>query len=133
MSKFYDFPKIFIEGQEYWQIEVVKNLKVNTGKAIKLGDELDYEVAVFLVNNEVFCLSNVCPHRHQNQIANGIVKNGIVTCPLHFWSYDLRTGENINKRQGTRSLQSFEVRIIDDYVYLKKPEIKLPKWRQLEE
>jgi len=133
MSEFYDFPKIFIEGQEYWQIEVVKNLKVNSGIAIKLGDELDYEVAVFWVNNEVFCLSNVCPHRHQNQIANGIVKNGIVTCPLHFWSYDLRTGENINKRQGTRSLQSFEVRIIDDYVYLKKPEIKLPKWRQLEE
>jgi len=133
MSEFYDFPKIFIEGQEYWQIEVVKNLKVNSGIAIKLGDELDYEVAVFWVNNEVFCLSNVCPHRHQNQIANGIVKNGIVTCPLHLWSYDLRTGENINKRQGTRSLQSFEVRIIDDYVYLKKPEIKLPKWRQLEE
>lgn len=133
MSEFYDFPKIFIDGEEYWQIEEVKNLKVNGGIAVRLGDELDYEIAVFFINDELYCLSNVCPHRHQNQIANGIIKDGIVTCPLHFWSYDLRTGENINRLQGIRSLQSFEIRIIDKYVYLKKPEIKLPKWRQVEE
>jgi len=131
MSEFYDFPKIFIDGEEFWQIESVKNLKMNAGKAIRLGDELDYEVAVFLVEGEIFCLSNVCPHRHQNHIAEGIVKDEIVTCPLHFWSYDLRTGKNINKSQGTRSLQSFEVRIIDGFVYLKKPDIKLPKWREI--
>ena len=132
MSEFYNFPKIIIDNEEYWQIESVKNLKINGGIAVPLGDELDYEVALFYVNNQVYCLSNVCPHRHQNKIAKGYIKDGTVICPLHHWTYDLKTGENVNKLQGLKSIQSFETVVIDNYVYIKKPHIALPKWRVTE-
>ncbi len=132
MPEFYNFPKISISGEEYWQIESVKNLKINGGITVPLGDDLDYEVAIFFVNNQVYCLSNVCPHRHQNKIAQGYIKDGNVMCPLHHWTYNLKTGENINQLQGLKSIQAFDVRIIDDLVYIKKPEINLPKWREME-
>lgn len=132
MPVFYNFPKISISGEEYWCIESVKNLKINGGITVSLGDDLDYEVAIFYLDNQVYCLSNVCPHRHQNKIAQGYIKDGNVMCPLHHWTYNLKTGENINKLQGLKSIQAFEVKIIDDYVYIKKPEINLPKWRQME-
>ncbi len=132
MADYYNFPKIIIDNEEYWQVESVKNLKINGGITVALGDDLDYEVAIFFVNNEVYCLSNVCPHRHQNKISQGYIKDEHIICPLHHWTYNLKTGENINKLQGLKSLQSFEARIIDNFVYIKKPKINLPKWRQME-
>lgn len=132
MSEFYNFPRIQIEDKEYWQIATIKDLKINGGVPVLLGDDLDYEIALFYVNNQVYCLSNVCPHRHQNKIAQGYIKDGNVICPLHHWTYNIKTGENINKLQGLKSIQSFEVRLIDDLVYIKKPEINLPRWRQME-
>lgn len=133
MSEYYDFPRIMIDDTEYWQILEVKNLKKNAGVSVRLGDEIEYEVAIFYVNDEVFGLSNICPHRHQNKIHQGYIKDGTVICPLHHWTFDLRTGENVNKLQGLKPIQVFDVRIINDFVYIKKPEIPLPKWRQTED
>jgi nitrite reductase/ring-hydroxylating ferredoxin subunit len=50
-------------------------------------------------------------------------------CPVHFWTYNLQTGQNINQKQGIKSLNSYKIFEKDGIVYLEDPKIDLPKWR----
>ena len=50
-------------------------------------------IAVFRTGEaEVFATSNTCPHK-QGPLNEGIVHGRKVTCPLHNWVFDLKTGE----------------------------------------
>ncbi|MCR9125024.1 MAG: nitrite reductase small subunit NirD [Rhodobacteraceae bacterium] len=49
-------------------------------------------VAVFRTDTaEVFAVSDACPHRG-GPLSEGIVHGHKVTCPLHNWVFDLKTG-----------------------------------------
>jgi nitrite reductase/ring-hydroxylating ferredoxin subunit len=48
-------------------------------------------VALFRLGNEFFALDNTCLHRG-GPICEGLIDNGVVTCPWHLWSYEIRTG-----------------------------------------
>lgn len=48
-------------------------------------------VALFRLGNEFFALDNMCLHRG-GPICDGQIENEVVTCPWHFWSYEIRTG-----------------------------------------
>ena len=50
-------------------------------------------VAVFRTGEaEVFATANTCPHKG-GPLAEGIVHDRKVTCPLHNWVFDLESGE----------------------------------------
>ncbi len=100
------------------------------GKKIQFPEDDDFQVAIFRVNGKLYCLENICPHRHADSIFDGIIKNGIVTCPLHGWSYYLKNGQNVNQRQGIKSLKSFLIKEEDNTIYIEKPEFTIPKWRR---
>ena len=48
-------------------------------------------VALFRLGEEFFALDNMCLHRG-GPLCDGQIKNDVVTCPWHFWSYEIRTG-----------------------------------------
>lgn len=52
------------------------------------GDE---DVALFRRDDEIFAIGNQCPHQGGN-LCDGFVEGDIVTCPLHGWEFDLRSG-----------------------------------------
>jgi len=53
----------------------------------------DTEIAVFRTqSDEVFAIENKCPHKN-GPLSEGIVHDDGVTCPLHSWIIDLRTGQ----------------------------------------
>lgn len=55
------------------------------------------EIALFhLESGEVRAVDNVCPHQ-KGPLAHGILTGEIVTCPLHGWKIDLKTGEAIGE------------------------------------
>jgi len=54
----------------------------------------DTDVAVFNVGGALYALEGRCLHRG-GVLADGAVRDGVVTCPLHWWRYDVRTGERI--------------------------------------
>lgn len=64
------------------------------------GEGRNYEVAgeriaVFhLRSGEVFAVQSLCPHKN-GPLADGLVGNGMVICPLHAWKFDLKTGDPI--------------------------------------
>jgi nitrite reductase/ring-hydroxylating ferredoxin subunit len=74
------------------------------------------EIAVFKSNGEIFALDNICPHQQTALIYDGTIEEGCVVCPAHGWKFDLRTG---NKKSGSRGLDRYDVKVVDEYIYVK--------------
>ena len=76
----------------------------------------DIEIALFRINEEIFALSNICPHQQTHLIYDGFIEEEFVVCPAHGWRFDLRTGK---KESGSNGLQIFPVEVIDDRIFVK--------------
>jgi nitrite reductase (NADH) small subunit len=65
-------------------------IPVGEGRVFRVAGR---DVAVFRCRSgEVHATSAECPHRG-GPLADGLVGNGSVICPLHGFAFDLRTGE----------------------------------------
>ncbi len=74
------------------------------------------QIAVFrTAEDEVFALDNRCPHKG-GPLSEGIVHGGLVTCPLHNWVIDLKSGEATGADKGCTRRHS--ARVEDGRVYL---------------
>jgi nitrite reductase/ring-hydroxylating ferredoxin subunit len=49
-------------------------------------------VALFRLGEEFFALDNMCLHKAGPLCEGDIDGKGVVTCPWHGWSYEIRTG-----------------------------------------
>jgi nitrite reductase (NADH) small subunit len=70
-------------------------------------------VAVFNVGGTFYALSNVCLHRG-GPVGEGELDGTVVTCPVHGWRYDVRTGENL--ANPAARLKTFLVKVEDGRV-----------------
>ena len=76
-------------------------------------------IAVFRTSvGEVFALRDRCPHRG-GPLSQGIVHGARVTCPLHDWVIDLKTGQATGADDGATA--TYNVRIVDGRVALELP------------
>jgi nitrite reductase (NADH) small subunit len=69
------------------------------------------DLAVFRAGGEVFAVDNRCPHRG-GPLSEGPLQGASVTCPLHFWRFDLRTGL-CPDRPGA-SVRTYQVKVEED-------------------
>ena len=99
------------EGFQY--LCSIEELKEYLGRRFLVND---VEIAVFKINNEVFAVSNICPHQQSHLIYDGFIEDEFVICPAHGWKFNLRTGK---KNTGSNGLQVYPVEIIDDKVFVK--------------
>lgn len=68
------------------------------GARVVRGSAID--IAVFRTDDDqVFALEDKCPHRG-GPLSQGIVHDCRVTCPLHNWVLDLKTGEVVGPDEG---------------------------------
>ena len=73
-------------------------------------------IAVFRnSSNEVFAIKDECPHK-QGPLSEGIVHGTSVTCPLHNWKIDLKSGEAMGPDEGCTNV--FLVKVEDGKVFL---------------
>lgn len=72
-----------------------------------------HPVALFNVDGTFHALSNVCLHRG-GPVGEGALDGTTVTCPLHGWEYDVRTGQNVTNPAAR--LRRFAVRVEGDDV-----------------
>ncbi|HEY5196413.1 MAG TPA: nitrite reductase small subunit NirD [Solirubrobacteraceae bacterium] len=89
----------------------VEDVPLGEGRAVELDGR---RVAVFQTRNGWYALDQRCPHRG-GPLADGIVADGCVTCPLHDRRFDLATGRchSDELRVGV-----YEVKIHDGDVWL---------------
>jgi len=91
-------------------------VKETRGKRIVVDGE---EIALFKVNGKVCAISNMCPHQKYQKLLDGMFENGIVTCPMHGWAYDVRTGISTN---ASGRVKVFETKVKNGKVILGKEE-----------
>jgi nitrite reductase (NADH) small subunit len=73
------------------------------GRTFRIGD---HDVAVFHSREgQAFATQARCPHKG-GPLADGLVGGTTLICPLHEWTFDLRSGMAIN---GTCGLQTYPV------------------------
>lgn len=65
----------------------------------------DGRVVVVRLGDEVRAYRNRCLHQ-ESPLAGGWVRDGVLSCPLHFWRYDVSTGR---LRNGDGCLERFAV------------------------
>ncbi len=88
------------------------------GKLLRIGND---DIALFQVNGNIVAVTNVCPHQKFSKIHEGQVENGQVTCPMHGWRFDLRTGNSVN---GNGRLKKYNVRVERNEVWVEHPDIE---------
>ncbi len=102
-----------IEEEGFTFLCSLNDLQESIGKKFIVND---IEIAVFKINSEVFALSNICPHQQTHLIYDGFIEDEFVVCPAHGWKFNLRTGK---KDSGSNGLQVYQVKVINNKVYVK--------------
>jgi len=92
----------------------IDEVKEGRGKRIVVDGE---EIALFKIDGKVYAVSNMCPHQKFQMLHEGMFENGIVTCPMHGWAYDVRTGISTN---ASGRLKTFETEMKNGKVFVKK-------------
>ena len=74
------------------------------------------DIAIFRTSDdEVYALNNKCPHKG-GPLSDGIVHGCRITCPLHNWVLELKTGKAVAPDEG--EAKTWPVKVEDGMVYL---------------
>ncbi|SEH12835.1 nitrite reductase small subunit NirD [Thermoleophilum album] len=82
------------------------------GRSVQVGER---RIAVFHLPEGFYACDNACPHAG-GPLADGLVGDGCVTCPLHNWRIDLRSGRVTAGGEG--SVRTYRVRDQDGELLL---------------
>ena len=93
-------------------VKVAEKGAADEGLEVEAGGR---RIALFRTD-KLYALEAGCAHQDQS-IACGMVKDGVVECPHHFWHYDIKTGKLLDYLEGV-SLCTFGVDERDDGVYV---------------
>jgi nitrite reductase/ring-hydroxylating ferredoxin subunit len=77
------------------------------------------EIALFLRQGAYYALNNICSHQHQSALHQGRLEGCTVECPMHGWTYDLRTGKAV---KGDGRVAAYRVERRDGYLFVELPE-----------
>ncbi len=82
----------------------------------RLVENGETKIAIFRnTKDEIFALNDACPHR-QGSLSQGIVHDTSVTCPLHNWKIDLKSGEALAPDEGCTG--HYEVKVENGKIFL---------------
>ncbi|MGZ8938971.1 MAG: Rieske (2Fe-2S) protein [Limisphaerales bacterium] len=92
---------------EFRTVARVEELSDVGGKEVEVDGK---RVCLFKHNGEVFATAALCPHKGV-PLAVGWVEKGAVSCAMHGWEFDLRTG-NCKNIPG-QEVRTYMVRVVD--------------------
>ena len=88
---------------------------------IQTGTSKEYEIdgkKIAVFNQDGFhALDGICQHQDGSIAPKGKIEGDIVECPLHFWHYNIKTGELMDYLKGVK-LKKYDVDIRDDGIYV---------------
>ena len=102
------------------RVGAVEDVPMLEGRSVQFGAQ---RVAIFRLSEGWAAIDHRCPHEG-GPLADGIVADRCVTCPLHGWRFDLDTGEAGNADARVRT---YEVLERDGELWLAVPAEELVK------
>lgn len=76
-------------GTDRWHACAIGDLPPGSSRQVDLDGRA---VALFNLDGEIIALDGRCRHRG-GRLGDGLVRDGIVACPLHWWRYEIRSGQ----------------------------------------
>lgn len=107
-------------GAEYARLCKVSDVPPGEGKQVLAmggGGWRNKPMAVFNDAGTFYVTNYVCPHMGGQLGAGGNIKNGVITCQWHGWSFSAETGEAV--RAIGHSIDTYEVKVEDGNVLVK--------------
>jgi nitrite reductase (NADH) small subunit len=90
---------------QYFSVAAAESLKPGTGRTVHVRGR---EFALYNLDGEFHAIDDLCPHRG-GPLGAGLLENGSILCPLHGWSFDLKTGHCRSNPE--KPVQSYPVRV----------------------
>lgn len=81
-------------------------------KNLRLGG---LDVIVLNLDGMMQAFENNCPHQHFSILHQGTIEDCTITCPMHGWTFDLKSGSSTN---GNGRLRMRDVKILSDTVWV---------------
>ena len=78
----------------------------------------DEEYVLFRTGDEVFGIRNRCPHQLFSLLHEGTLEEYILTCPMHGWKFDIRSGASV---AGGGRLAPLEIQIDGNDILARLP------------
>ena len=95
--------------------------KVAEKGEIKSGRSKEFDVdgkKIAVFNQDGFhALDGICQHQDGSIAPEGKIEGDIVECPLHFWHFNIKTGELQDYLKGIK-LKKYNVDVRDDGIYV---------------
>ena len=91
------------------------DLPVGSGKTVEIDGK---SIAVFNVEGALHAIDNTCVHQG-GSLGEGTLDGSVVTCPLHGWQYDVKTGTGTTNPQA--QLKTYEVKADGDDILVGGP------------
>ena len=88
-------------------------VKATTADRVKSGRGLGVQlnqlfIGIYNVDGEYFAIGDVCPHMG-GTLHHGWLDGCVVSCPLHMWEFDVKTGKSV--WPGDADLISYPVKV----------------------
>ncbi|HOY47864.1 MAG TPA: Rieske (2Fe-2S) protein [Flavobacteriales bacterium] len=94
--------------QVFSSVEKAKEqVPLNKTIAVELGDK---RICLARTEKGFFALDEKCPHQNLPITHGGICENGTIVCPFHRYAWDLKTGREVERREGNIQLYPVEER-----------------------
>ena len=105
-------------NNERWiRITDADRIPVREGRAAIVAGR---EIAIFNLGDGFVAVDNRCPHQG-GPLADGIVANGAIVCPLHAWKISLHTG-SVERPSGVGDcVRSYRARVEAGVVLVELP------------
>jgi nitrite reductase/ring-hydroxylating ferredoxin subunit len=78
---------------EFIKVARISELGVGACKSVEVNGKV---IALFNLGGEVYALDNTCLHEG-GPLGEGTLEGEVVTCPWHFWEFNVRTGEKVGE------------------------------------
>lgn len=89
------------------------SLEVGKGKEFKIDGKT---IAVFRKEDGYYAMDGICVHQ-DGSLAPGKLEGDVIECPLHFWHYNIKTGELLDYFKGLK-MQTYNVEERKDGIYI---------------
>ena len=99
--------------KKWYKITTLEEIPFMGSRVVEIGE---LEIAIFKTKDDsIFAVNNTCPHK-KGKLSEGLVHEHIVTCPLHNWNIDLKSGEALGSDHGCTNI--YETKIVENIIYL---------------
>ncbi len=110
MIQFRKIYTIFWSNRLFMFVKVATTDQVKPGRGF--GTKLDKVfIGIYCIDGEYYAIDDVCPHMG-GSLHHGFMNDCVVSCPLHMWEFDVKTGESV--WPGSLNIPAYPVKIEGD-------------------